>query len=463
MKPVFIVLAALVALATPSPGVDQDLKSEIELAATESRHLADELSGMLSRLEIQEDRDTAVDAAVRGEQEEVEAALKEMVEKIENLAKASEETSTETVSGLVKRKRVKERELRKTLEQLELVAAQIEEAAGSADSVEEVNSIENIAKLLQSISDKVETGNKEDGEEEDEEVFRRQFGKEQSKTGLELNGIAEMIKSLEKVTEDIKEDEDDNADDADDAEYKDEDEDEETPSSRRLAQLVDDFKNGKQEPRGGKQVDLEEDAEYVDDESSLESTASKLLDVLDLDDTEEESRSSDDTEEESRSSETSKKTYEKPRQEKAKKSEPKEECEGKTAEDKVRVCLPKPKTKRSPVKLPSGKIHEEPVCLDISRTVCNESSAVLSREVCTYSYQQQEVLAPAQSVELTFQPRVEKIGVTRCHVVTEKHGYKQVDVEKCVMEYIDSPYILPDLAINVDDFLQLQLPEPEKR
>ena len=45
-----------------------------------------------------------------------------MVEKIENLAQASEDSSSETVSGLVKKKRVKEQELRKTLEQLELVA-----------------------------------------------------------------------------------------------------------------------------------------------------------------------------------------------------------------------------------------------------------------------------------------------------------------------------------------------------
>ena len=75
-----------------------------------------------------------------------------MVEKIENLAQASEDSSSETVSGLVKKKRVKEQELRKTLEQLELVASQIEEAADTADSIEEVDTIEKIAKLLQSIS-----------------------------------------------------------------------------------------------------------------------------------------------------------------------------------------------------------------------------------------------------------------------------------------------------------------------
>ena len=140
-----------------------------------------------------------------------------------------------------------------------------------------------------------------------------------------------------------------------------------------------------------------------------------------------------------------------------------EECEGKTSEDRIRVCLPKPSAKPTPVKLPTAKIEEEAVCLDVSRAICNETSAVLSREVCTYEYNQADVLAPVQSAELTFRPRVEKLGVTRCHVVPEKHGYRTIEVEKCVMEFIDAPYILPDIAIKVDDFLQLQLPEPEKR
>jgi len=472
MKLAFTVLVCL-ASASPEP-VDQILKSEIELAATESRHLADELAGMLARLEIEEDRDEAVSAAVLGEQDEVEEALKEMVEKIEKLAEASEDTSTETVTGLVKKKRVKEQELRKTLEQLEVVASQIEEAAGSAESIEDVNSIDKIAKLLQSISDKVK--NKNEGEDDDEEVFRRQFAKDQSKTGLELNGIAEMIKSLEKVTNDLNSDDSEETDNELDNNVIDIDEasvsldnraaklgiDEET--SRRVAELLKDVRSGgrrrsrvkgnkedrnsntksrsrntTQRPRKGKQIDdglesevFENDAEIVEEE--------------------EKDRSSGGAEEPKSS-----------RKGKSGENEDTEVCEEKINEDKVRVCLPKTKTSRSPIRLPTAKLEESAVCLDIGRTVCNESSAVLSREVCTYEYQQADVQAPVQTVDLTFQPRVEKLGVTRCHVAKEKQGYRHVEVERCVMEYIDAPYILPDLAINVDDFLTLQLPEPDKR
>ena len=44
---------------------------EIEQAASESRHLADELAGMLDQLEIEEERSADVNAVVLGEQEEV--------------------------------------------------------------------------------------------------------------------------------------------------------------------------------------------------------------------------------------------------------------------------------------------------------------------------------------------------------------------------------------------------------
>merc|ERR1711936_812051 len=268
---------------------------------------------------------------------------------------------------------------------------------------------------------------------DDDEVFRRQFAKDQSQTGLELNGIAEMIKSLEKVTKDLTEDDDeDDIDDEDDSNDEDD-------SSRRAQKLVDDVKSGKfgrgsrgqsERPRGGKQIDLGLES----DKGSLDTTANRLLDVLNLKEIEE-----------------------------ANKSSGVEEYAGKTSEDRIRLCLPKPSSKGTPVKLPTAKIEEEAVCLDVSRAICNETSAVLSREVCTYQYNQADVLAPVQSAELTFRPRVEKLGVTRCHVVPEKHGYRTVEVEKCVMEFIDAPYILPDIAIKVDDFLQLQLPEPEKR
>ena len=53
--------------------------------------------------------------AVVGDQGDMDTALGEMVDKIETLATAVGEGGKETVAGLVRKKRVKEQELRKTL------------------------------------------------------------------------------------------------------------------------------------------------------------------------------------------------------------------------------------------------------------------------------------------------------------------------------------------------------------
>merc|ERR1712106_265780 len=293
-------------------------REEIESAAIESRHLADELGAMLARLEAEEEQSEAVEAAVLEEQEVVEEALKEMVDKIEDLARASEDTNLENIAGLVSEKRVEESELRKTLEQLELLAQQIEETAASADYSDDEGSIDKIAKLLQSVSDRIRTNSGDNGEDE-EEFFTSEFSKDQSETGLKLNGLNEMIKSLEKVTNDPNgNDEDKNEDD--------------------------------KKPRKPKQNTKEDD----------------------------------------------------------------EVCEEELVDDKVKVCVPDFKTVDSQVSLYSAVVQEEKHCFEVTNTICEESSAIVSKEVCIYDYRQKSIVAPAQMTEVTFERRHEKFGVTHC-------------------------------------------------
>jgi len=383
-------------LAEPEP---QDiLREEIESAALESRHLADELGAMLARLEAEEEQSEAVEAAVIEEQEVVEEALKEMVDKIENLAKASEDTNLENIAGLVSEKRVEENELRKTLEQLELLAAQIEETAASADYLDDEGSIDKIAKLLQSVSDRIRTNSGDDIDDE-EDVFNSEFGDIQSETGLKLNGLNEMIKSLEKVTNDLNgNDEDENTGD----------DDEDTVSSRS---------------RKGKQLDLE----------------AELFDVVE-DFGDDEDNNEDDK---------------KPRKPKQNTKEDDEVCKEELVDDKVKVCVPDFKTVDSQVSLYSAVVQEEKHCFEVTKTICEESSAIVSKEVCIYDYRQKSVVAPAQMTEVTFERRHEKFGVTHC---TPGISYK----EDCIVKYEEVPYRVPSVADYIDDFIELNIPEPRK-
>merc|ERR1719348_574768 len=61
------------------------IKKEIEAVAAESRSLAAELAQMLLRLEVQDLREEAVEAAVVGNDESVKEVLSEMVKRIQNI------------------------------------------------------------------------------------------------------------------------------------------------------------------------------------------------------------------------------------------------------------------------------------------------------------------------------------------------------------------------------------------
>ena len=65
---------ALAGLSITDP-TDDLLRLEIEEAASDSRLLADELADMLARLEADESRQEAVEAAVAGDDIKVESAL----------------------------------------------------------------------------------------------------------------------------------------------------------------------------------------------------------------------------------------------------------------------------------------------------------------------------------------------------------------------------------------------------
>merc|ERR1711970_1698353 len=122
---------------------------------------------------------------------------------VDKLAKASEDSNLSQIAGAVKKENIREEELEKTLEELEIVALQIEEVASSAGSSDEIDAIEEAAVLLQTVSDKVEK--KTENIDKSNEISTKKFNKDNKETSLELNGIDEMIESLEKVTHDLRE------------------------------------------------------------------------------------------------------------------------------------------------------------------------------------------------------------------------------------------------------------------
>ena len=64
--------------------------------------------------------------------------------------------------------------------------------------------------------------------------------------------------------------------------------------------------------------------------------------------------------------------------------------------------------------------------------------------------------------EVTFQRRQEKLAVTKCTKEKIQEGYKEKVVEVCKQDYVEAPYTLPSVAANINEFIEMSIPEPEK-
>jgi len=439
---VILAISSIFSAANPeADSGDEILRSEIESAARESRALADDLAAMLARLEAEESREDAVDAAVIGDNKKVKEALTEMVDKIEELAKASEDSNLSQIAGAVENERINEDELERTLEELEIVAIQIEEVASSADSAVEIDAIEQAAVLLQAVSDKVEekTKNIDKGNEKSTNV-----NKENGKTSLELNGIDEMIASLEKVTHDLR-----------DLNVQ-----SENINSVQTEDLKDKFIKNQR-----KQIKLEK--------ARQESTVSAGTDKKESKEAQSDTKKMrkpkqlDDSIKDNEMLEGSKKIKNVEKKKDDENRKPKElkegeECTDNEVSNRVRVCVPKVTSIDTSIHLYSGEVREERHCFDVTKTICEESSQIVSKEVCVYSYKQKTVVAPAQMTEVTWERRLEKLAVSKCKKEILKDGYKENEVEVCKQDYVEAPYTLPSVADNINEFIEMSIPEPDE-
>ena len=336
----FLVITATLSAANPESDLeDEILRSEIESAAKESRALADDLAAMLARLEAEENREDAVDAAVIGDNKKVKEALTKMVDKIEDLAEASEDSRA---SSTIKKENIPEEELEKTLEELEIVALQIEEVASSAATSEEIDAIEEAAVLLQTVSDKVEK--KTENIDTSNEISTKKFDKDIKETTLELNGIDEMIESLEKVTHDLREfnlnTENANIVESTKQRKSKQVRTESDPSTTKENENINDSEESNiidksheeivivseiQKPRHSKQLDLEVTIEKEDGSEKMKD--SKIREPKQLEDD--------------------------------------EECNAIEVTNHVRVCEPKVTAVDNTIQLYSGEVREERHCYDV--------------------------------------------------------------------------------------------------
>ena len=79
-----------------------------------------------------------------------------------------------------------------------------------------------------------------------------------------------------------------------------------------------------------------------------------------------------------------------------------------------------------------------------------------------YSYRQKTVVAPTQVSEVIYERKVEKLAVTKCKKEKVKDGYKEKIVEVCKQEHVEVPFTLPSVVENINEFIELSIPEPDE-
>jgi len=431
------------------------LRSEIEDAARDSRQLADDLAGMLARLEVQDSREEETELEVLEENTEVEAALKEMIARIENLSLNTEkEVSGSSLAGILEAERAQEDELRDTLVELESVAKDIELVAATTDKKSDSLAIENMAKILKDVSERIKGV---------EESAKR--GKEAARTANKFNGL----RKSEQLSVNA----------ASDAAEADEDASlvEKFIGKSKFQDLLSTFfgKSAK-----GKKLEKTKKAEKLlasedVDDSELEALIKRLSAgggksqearrPKQLTDTAADSKAEAEAEAAGTSAKAErkgKKASDEPAKP-AKPAKPVETCEDKQQSDTVQICTPDFETRERSQQFYSLKPATSQYCFNVTRTVCEEKSQTVSKEVCTYEYEQKEVIAPARLAELGYERKRQALQVSSCEKKLIKDGYKEKEIDACYLQYVDVPYRIPTVTERIEDFIELSAPVPEKK
>ena len=54
------------------------------------------------------------------------------------------------------------------------------------------------------------------------------------------------------------------------------------------------------------------------------------------------------------------------------------------------------------------------------------------------------------------------MAVTKCTKEKIQHAHREEEVELCKQDYVVVPYVIPSVAENINEFIEMSIPEPEK-
>jgi len=130
------------------------------------------------------------------------------------------------------------------------------------------------------------------------------------------------------------------------------------------------------------------------------------------------------------------------------------------------VCVPAFAEKVTPVTLAVKEVVDNDYCFDRVLTVCEETSTTVEREICTYVYEKEEVVAPCTTTQVTYDEKSETMKVTACGAAGygygHQQGYGQGEHQVCREEYQTQAYKVPLVTAPLEVSCMLAYPAPKQ-
>jgi hypothetical protein len=130
------------------------------------------------------------------------------------------------------------------------------------------------------------------------------------------------------------------------------------------------------------------------------------------------------------------------------------------------VCVPAFTEKVTPVTLAVKEVVDNDYCFDRVLTICEETSTTVEREICTYVYEKEEVVAPCTTTQVTYDEKSETMKVTACGAAAYGYGhqqsYGQGEHQVCREEYQTQAYKVPLVTAPLEVSCMLAYPAPKQ-
>merc|ERR1719228_3208119 len=108
------------------------------------------------------------------------------------------------------------------------------------------------------------------------------------------------------------------------------------------------------------------------------------------------------------------------------------------------------------------KVVDNDYCYEQIRTVCEETTKVQPRKICTYKYNSVKETLGAQTTQVTYETKTETMKVTTCKASGYGHqSYGGGEHQYCHEEYQTQSFKVPLVTEPLEVSVEVAAPQPE--